>query len=176
MLRISSVGRPCARSIRKRSASMRPKRNGGVWKRRSTPFGVSQIPALLHPRRRPHPTLPRKRGRVGWGHPRQRQQASIGAPASDLPDRPDLTDSTRPPLFWDRGRLARSFFFFFFFFAKPLRGGRDARGPRIGGARGIPTPPPAHSFWNGSYDNRTIMRVTRVALQQRARSVTLQPV
>ena len=106
--------------------------------------------------------------------PRQRQQASIGAPASDLPDRPDLTDSTRPPLFWDRGRLARSFFFFFFF-AK-LRGGRHARGPSRKGRRGIPTPPPAHSFWNGSYDNRTIMRVTRVALQQRARSVTLQPV
>src|SRR5882762_6862858 len=90
MLRISSVGRPCARSISTPTASTRPKRNGGVWKRRSTPFGVSQIPALQCPR----PTLPRKRGRVGRGHPRQRQQASIGAPASHLPDHPDLTDST----------------------------------------------------------------------------------
>src|SRR5260370_34106482 len=142
MSRISSVGRPCARSIRKRSASTRPKRNGGVWRRRSTPFGVSQIPALLCPHRRPHPTLPRLRGRVGWGHPHRQQQAPIGAPASDLPDRPDLTDSTLPPL-------------------TPVWGVRDEGG---GGAESRRTRP-AHSFWNGSYDNRTIMSVTRVTLQ-----------
>src|SRR5258708_9285375 len=103
MLRISSVGRPCARSIRKRSASTRPKRNGGVWKRRSTPFGVSQIPALLHPRRRPHPTLPPKRGRVGGGHPRPRPQASVGAPPPHPPAPPRPTAS--PPPFWARRPL-----------------------------------------------------------------------
>src|SRR5215470_8628716 len=142
---VSSVGRPCARSIRKRSGSTRPKRNAGVWKPRPTLFGVSQIPALPCPRKRPPPTLPRLRGRVGWGHPHRRQQAPIGAPASDLPDRPGLTDSTQtlPTLGtclpWDRGRLARSFL------AKPFlcqaKGRRDARGTSVAGDARNPTRP-----------------------------------
>src|SRR6266849_2192207 len=153
MSRISSVGRRCGPSIRKRSASTMPKRNGGVWRPRSRPCGVSRIPALSCPHRR---------------HPRQRLQASIAAPASDLPDRPDLTDSTLPPPYpGDRGRLARSFL-------PKLRGGRDARGPRVAGAPGatasLAAPfnapesrrrQPAHSFRNGGYDNCTIVSVTR---------------